>query len=98
MPLTGELLALALNLMDQEISYLADRIRSFHEIAVNDSSEPLPESTSLIISKLCIEMWEAKLQGISKITTAEYQLSRSLQSLRPLLRTTQADKQQSPDI
>ncbi len=49
-PLTEELLSLALKLMGQEIPDFAERIRSFYDIAVNDAAAL--DSTS-IISNLC---------------------------------------------
>lgn len=49
-PLTEELLSLALKLMEQEIPDFAERIRSFYDIAVNDAAAL--DSTS-IISNLC---------------------------------------------
>lgn len=51
-PLTEELVDMALNLMEQELpsAYIAEQVRSFYDIAVADAAES--DSTS-IISKLC---------------------------------------------
>ena len=49
-PLTEELVDMALNLMEQEIPYIGEQVRSSYDIAVADTVES--DSTS-IISKLC---------------------------------------------
>lgn len=51
-PLTGELLDMALNLMAQEIPYIAEQVRSFYDIAVKDSATSLP-GTANLISNFC---------------------------------------------
>ena len=49
-PLTEELVYMALNLMEQEIPHIGEQVRSFYDMAVADAAES--DSTS-IISKLC---------------------------------------------